>query len=421
MGQSRLKDRVFAYELIQPGDIVLSTTTQKTSRLIQRAIGADISHAMICVAAASVIDSTGDGVHARNLGRIVLEPGCAGYVLRPVRPLTAEQLRAVIAYARGMIGTRYSTTGAVKSVLAGRTSGRRQFCSRLVGQAYRHAGILLVADPDFCHPGELLKSALLVQVPHVLVEVTPERAAYIRADRDGVQEMRDTTTSLLEGARTLDSKIESLNDIDEYLIGHPDADDHLVDALQRSGFLDVWRGMVGNTPWQYDTAMLDQHPMSTELKQRYCASVLADEQSGPNRFQVNRAGYVTWHAAHGHKYFAMMEDLYSHLAALHAQRVKTATDWLRRYGHLETVSTPLLRPHTPEWFQSLREWDPRMAAMVEIAIETAGSTDVCSICADFPASDYVIKDKPPAGPGTIRLCEFCFQHRSESEPMRPLD
>jgi len=59
--------------------------------------------------------------------------------------------------------------GAAKSALAGFVAGRRQFRSRLVAQAYRDSGVNLASDADFCHPGELLKSATVVEVPDLLI------------------------------------------------------------------------------------------------------------------------------------------------------------------------------------------------------------------------------------------------------------
>lgn len=102
MKELELRSRVFVSDLIQLGDIVLTTTPEPMSKTIRNAIGADISHAMICVGKSSVIDSTGDGVHARNLERLILEPSCAGHVLRPVEPLTTDQLHSVIgSYPEG--------------------------------------------------------------------------------------------------------------------------------------------------------------------------------------------------------------------------------------------------------------------------------------------------------------------------------
>lgn len=87
MSESELRPRVFVADLIQPGDVVLTTTPDPMSQTIRKFTGTDISHTMICEDTSSVIDSTGDGVHARNLRRIILEPGCAGHVLQPVKPL----------------------------------------------------------------------------------------------------------------------------------------------------------------------------------------------------------------------------------------------------------------------------------------------------------------------------------------------
>ncbi|WP_217363509.1 YiiX/YebB-like N1pC/P60 family cysteine hydrolase [Duganella dendranthematis] len=197
MTTSELRPRVFIAELIQPGDIVMTTTPGIVSKTIRVFTGVDISHAMICVAKSCVIDSTSDGVHARNLERLILEPGCAGHVLRPVKPLTFDQLHAITSYARAAVGTRYSMASAAQSVLAGFYAGRRQFCSRLVAQAYRNAGADLVPDADFCHPGELLKSAALVEISDVLRDLSTEEEEDRREDIDNVQAMRSSTNALL--------------------------------------------------------------------------------------------------------------------------------------------------------------------------------------------------------------------------------
>ncbi len=419
MSELGIRPRVFVSGLIQPGDIVLTTTSETISQTIRNVTGADISHAMICVGRSSVIDSTGDGVHARNLDRIILEPGCAGHVLRPVEPLTADQLRSVISFSRAMVGTRYTITGAAKSVVAGFVAGRKQFCSRLVAQAYRDAGLNLVLDADFCHPGELLKSPALVEIPNVLTNLSPEEEADWRKDIDNVQAMRDSTNALLREARKLSSEIESLNDIDAYLVDHPERDAQLVQALRSSRYLDLWRDEFERNPWQYHVALIEGRDGSSERKQRYCEELLADEELCQNRFIVNHTGYVILNTLHPRQYFALMVELYNSLTEFHARRIKAATDWLARSGLLDPPPSKLFRPHTPEWFASLREWNPKQALMVEAVLQTTGSSDVCSVCADDPVRDYVLVSRPAAGPGTLRLCDDCFRIRSVSEPMRP--
>ncbi|MBS1154450.1 MAG: hypothetical protein H6R07_374 [Proteobacteria bacterium] len=418
MSESELRPRVFVASLIQPGDIVLTTTPELLSQRIRKVTGSDISHAMICVGKSSVIDSTGDGVHARNLERLILEPGCAGHVLRPVNPLTTDQLRSVISFVRTAVGTRYTMTGAAKSVLAGFVAGRRQFCSRLVAQAYRNAGVNLVSDADFCHPGELLKSVALVEVPNVLRILGLEEEADWREDIDNVQAMRNSTNALLREARKLCPEIESLNDIDAYLVDHPERDAHLVEALLSSRYLELWRDEFERNSWQYNVALMEGHKGSEERKQRYCEELLADEELCQNRFIMNHAGYVTMNTLHPRQYFAMKVELYDILTQLHARRMKAATAWLERRGLLESAPREPLRPHTPEWFTSLREWNPKQAAITEAAIQAAGSSDVCSVCADCPVRDYVLMSMPATGPGTLRLCDDCFRIRSVDEPMR---
>lgn len=418
MKTTELRPRVFDASLIQPGDVVLTTTPEPMSQMIRKVTCADISHAMICVGKSSVIDSTGEGVHARNLKRLILEPGCAGHVLRMIRPLTSEQLLSVISFARAAVGTQYTQIGAAKSVLAGLVPGRRQFCSRLVAQAYRDAGVNLVLDADFCHPGELLNSAELIEVPNVLRSLSPEEEAYWRKDTDHVYAMRESINALLREARALNSEIESLNDIDFYLVEHPEEDARLVRALISSRYLELWRDEFERNLWQYNVALLEGCGGSGEQKQKYCEELLAEVGLHQHRFVVNRAGYVALNMAHPRRYFALMVELYDQLTQLHGSRITAASAWLERRGLLNPAPPVSLRPHTPEWFASLREWDPQQAAMTEAAIQAAGSPDVCSVCADDPARDYALVTRPAAGPGTLRLCVDCFCIRSVSEAMR---
>ncbi|MGI4858963.1 MAG: YiiX/YebB-like N1pC/P60 family cysteine hydrolase [Janthinobacterium lividum] len=419
MNESELRPKVFITNLIRPGDVVLTTTPEAASAIIRGVTGADISHAMICVADSSVIDSTSDGVHARNLRRIVLEPGCAGHVLRPVRQLTTEQLQSVVSFARAAVGTRYTIAGAVKSVMAGVVPGRRQFCSRLVAQAYRSAGLDLVTDADFCHPGELLSSLALAEVRSVLRNLSEEEETEWRDDFDNVQFMRKATNELLLAARKLSTDIESLNDINAYLEEHPEGDAHLVQALHDSRYLVLWRDEFERNAWQYYVALMEGHPGTEERKRAYCLDLLHDHVSSQNRFVVNHAGYVTLHAKHPRQYFAYQIELYEALAAFHARRLKAAAAWLERRGVLESEPAERLRPHTAEWFASLREWNPVQAAKVKMVTQIAGSMEVCSVCGDDPVRDYELVHYSPAGPGTIRLCDDCFRIRSSDEPMKP--
>jgi hypothetical protein len=152
MSESELRPRVFVAGVIQPGDIVLTTTPERLSQRIRKVTGSNISHAMICVGKSSVIDSTGEGVHARNLERLILEPSCAGYVLRPVNPLTTDQLISVISFVRAEVGTRYTMAGAAKSVLAGFVAA----LTMLTQPPVHDVGVDAVFESDGCNRGASL-------------------------------------------------------------------------------------------------------------------------------------------------------------------------------------------------------------------------------------------------------------------------
>src|SRR3546814_12968896 len=64
-------------------------------------------------------------------------------------PPSPAQLRTIEAELRSKIGARYSALEAVRAVLPGqRRASRKQFCSRLIAQAFAAAGIQLVARPN---------------------------------------------------------------------------------------------------------------------------------------------------------------------------------------------------------------------------------------------------------------------------------
>lgn len=414
---SKPRPRFIKGGALQPGDIVLTTTLAKLSAAIRKVTKSDISHAMLCVADQSVIDSTGEGVQARNLQWMRIEPGCAFHLLRSAQPLSVDQLATIIRYVRERVSMPYTKVGAVQALRKKGEVTRHQFCSRLVAQAFREAGVHLVPDADRCTPAELLDSPLLVEIHDVLQEVSSEEEAARASHVDRTQLMRDVTNNLVSGARTISPTIETLNDIDEYLKQHPEADAALCQILQTSGYLDVWRGEELRNPWQYDVEELENLPYAHALQ--YCMSMMNEELAGPNRFVYNRAGYRLWYTETGIEYFRLMVELYSQVAEQHAQRLKAARDWLSRHGHIEQVEKRRLRPHTAEWFASLRTWDPVQALMAEAAIKAAGSAEVCTVCGDDPAKDYEVLQPAPAGPGTIRLCNDCYGIRSPQEPMAP--
>lgn len=140
--------RVRASALLR-GDIVLTTTTATVSKAIRFGTKSDVSHAIVYVEHCSVIDATSEGVHARNTQRLLFEDDCALHVFRLKAGLTSEQADQICQFVRQRIGSEYSTREAVRTAIGGSVQWtRKQFCSRLVAQAYASAGIKLVDNPN---------------------------------------------------------------------------------------------------------------------------------------------------------------------------------------------------------------------------------------------------------------------------------
>lgn len=416
-GLRRLNEHV-----LKPGDIVLTTTTAVVSKAIRIATASDISHAMVCVEDRSVIDATGEGVHARNTQRLFFEEDCSIHVLRLSDGLPDHQLAAVRTYMRGHIGTQYSAKEAMLTVLGGaRRWSKKQFCSRLVAQAFASAGIQLVTDPNFCSPANLKDSPLLVSVRDTTVPVTAEEAAWWEGNEDVPQLMREAINAVLGGARVKNSNIQTFDDLHLHLVRHPDCDGDFCRLLETSDYLAVWKVELNKNPWQYDLALMSAVP--TDQAEAYCWSVLENESFGPSRYIVNRGGYLLFSRQYDLQFFRVMAELYEHLAALHQQRVDVAAEWLVANGHLGRPAPLYLTPHTPEWFAALEQWDPPKAMMTRKIIELSGKTDVCSICGDDPAKDYRLEasHRPPSGVDTLRLCDDCVILRKEAgDPFRPI-
>lgn len=330
--------KIINIDVLQTGDIVLTTSTQKVSSLIRSAINSDISHAMICVAYGSVMDSTSEGVQARNIQKMFYDDDSAIYILRTREPLSANALKNVIEYARGSTGTSYSMLEAAAVVIPklAKSKSVKQFCSRMVARAYASAGVSLVADPEFCSPEELKNSQLLKKIEPAWSYVSDEEMSTISEAGDTTVKMREVTQELLRRVRALDESIENLNDINQVLIRRPDLDRQISDALRSSGYLDHWKVEQSRFPWRYDSVLIVQFYHSLPDKNPildYCRATLRGHAAGDfTHWEVNAKGYSEMNRYYPREAFQLLMDLYITLSFNHNQRVKSARLILKVYG-----------------------------------------------------------------------------------------
>lgn len=414
-------------EVLQTGDIVLTATTGKVSKVVRKASNGIVSHAMICVQNGSTIDSTDAGVQASNIQRELYEPDDTVFVLRLREPLDVVRLNQLIDFARSEIGTRYSKIEAARAVLPGpKPRTRKMFCSRLVARAYAAAGVQLVDDPDYCSPEDLRASPLLVELLDATELVSPEELAAWDARPNPIAEMHRMQNEILGVARALDPSVENFNDLDSFVQRHPEHDETIAAAYRDSGYLDLWRADFAINPWHYDLDAMDAITNDRSLHdlREYCVGTIREFHTGGLRFAVNLTHYESAVQAGGGRTSAQLVALYRQLVRNDQTRRDVAFVWLRRYfpadakRHLQRIA-----PHSELWFSIVDRVEPRLAAIARANIRCMGTDTGCSSCGD-PAADYLLANSAEAMPGvpSLRLCSDCVAiRRGYGEILVPID
>lgn len=322
----------FDDDKLKVGDIILTSDSNRMSRKVRKWTDSDFSHAMVYVAHCSVIDATGDGVHSTNTQRIFFDDESAVVVLRYKGTLSPDSIQKITDYARGQTGTEYSMLEAA-AVVTGKLTPktRRQFCSRLAAQAYSEAGIELVADADYCSPEDLRRSADLEEIADVLLPATDEEKAFWEERPNISRLMAESTNRFLVAVRKKSKSIQALNDVHTHLMNHPEDDGFFKRALEKSGYLTVWREEYDRNRWHYDIDLMREvGNLSEDARGQltwYCRSTVAGDADG-RRYAVNHDGYETMARMTESKTFRLFADLYALLDQLHRKRTIVARAWL---------------------------------------------------------------------------------------------
>lgn len=402
-------------ELLEPGDIVLTSSPDKLSKAIRGASLGTVSHAMLCVQAGSTIDSTDLGVQASNVQRELYGSKDRVFVLRLKDPISVTSMSRVIDFARDAVGTRYSKPEAIRSVVPGKKPrSRKMFCSRLVAKAFAYAGIQLVNDPDYCTPQALRNSRLLRELQDMTEEVSEaERLAWQRR-RNPIAEMQEIQNAILETARGLDPAVENFGDLDRVVAEHPEWDATIADAYKQSGYLDLWQVNCAVNPWQYDLDVMNaQPPQALDDLKDYCISTIREFHTGGLRYATNLVHYRRMQAAFQRRTHSQLVNLYETLIRNDEKRGDVALAWLRQHfpadadNHLEWIA-----PHSEHWFSIVDNVEPSLGQVARFSIQHTGTAEVCSTCGD-PSTDYRLRNRAEAMPGvpSLRLCTDCVDSR----------
>lgn len=148
---------------LQPGDLLLSTTSEAISATIREVTDSPVSHVAVYIGDGEVIEGIGDGVTRHRLTAALADDYySAAY---RVNGLTDADRSALVTWLRGKEGEPYDYGGLIHEIT---NSDDAWFCSELTFAAYEHIGKpLSTVEPGDSEPGQILTLSNVTYVGHL--------------------------------------------------------------------------------------------------------------------------------------------------------------------------------------------------------------------------------------------------------------
>lgn len=257
---------ILNYNELKLGDIILDRNDSRESQIIRKAINGDYSHARLYVGG-TIMESEGLGVQSVNPQRILYTKQEDVVVMRHIST-TTEQIARVCEFARSEFGKEYSAKDAKKRINKSVIEEpNREFCSRLVAQAYEYAGCPICNNAAFCNPENIHHSETLVIIPNMTHVASKEELNM--ATSDGYMKMEDDSNAqlliwagLLQNMRNVsgdkDCDIQNETQLIQYLLTHPHCDDAFTKILRESEYFVIWKHYEETHPWEFESELFAQ-------------------------------------------------------------------------------------------------------------------------------------------------------------------
>ena len=244
-----------------PGDIILERNDRNLSRLVRKLSNSQYSHALLYTGNSNCIDA-GNIVKSCNLQRKLYKNSDDVCVLRLKKELYDDNIiEAAICYVRMVVGQEYSMEDAKKMALrnADNPMTNRQICTRLIAQAYKKGNIELVENEDFPTPEDILQSGKLEKINDITCEATEEDIAF--ADSQNVIDIQTVIIAdmLTKAREACNSDIQTLGQMLDYVLYHPEKDSEISGIVKDSGYLDIWKKEEEINFWLYNSEEFKKH------------------------------------------------------------------------------------------------------------------------------------------------------------------
>lgn len=281
-------------EVLKEGDIILTGDDEKLSLFIKKHTKGSFSHAILYVGHGSYIHSDRDGVHSGNIQRLIFEYSSNVRILRLNNTIKAKE---ACSFARDQIGKEYSIKGAINSKIKANISvgDNRQYCSKLVAQAYNFVGIKLVDNPEICMPKEIEDCPKLTIVNEA-IRVASDAEVKFSQSQNPLENQANITSHILESARMITGKdIQTLTDLTHYIFQNPKFDQQISKLLKDSGYLTLWDEEEAKNPWRYDYSLFMDLPIQRTEKLELAKRELTSSSDMIERFNTMLSFYMQSH------------------------------------------------------------------------------------------------------------------------------
>jgi len=305
---------------LKPCDIILTTTTQKVSKLIRIATGGEYSHAILYVGGHSCIDSTTNGVQAHNIQRMLFDSPEFCKVLRYKDSIEPKSIESIIDFARAKVGTAYSVPEAIQAGIKIKDDIKernRQFCSRLVAQAYHNNGFDIVKNPNYSTPEEINKSDKLIEIENALRIAHPEEVKLALETNTILEKQENSQNFILESTRKLlGVDIQTFEQVGGIVLMFSAFDDEICRIFKESGFLDLWKHDLEVNPWFYDYDKFLEHFKNSSQRKDIGQKQSVSELETKRRFETTLKTLKNGDSKMPLKTFKIQIELYEKLIEL---------------------------------------------------------------------------------------------------------
>lgn len=310
-----------------PGDIILTANDTFTSKGIRTATGCAFSHAILYVGNESYIHSDTNGVHSGNPQRLIFDSSTMAKVLR-LRESNNQTIKKICMFSRSEIGKTYSKLEAVKSKALRNSDANeesnRQFCSRLVAQAYAFAGIFLVKNTNYCYPKDIEDSSLIYEVENCLRTAGPHEIEFALSENPLEIQIRATNQILAKARQISGEDIQNFEQLANLIISHPEFDDEISSTTTESGYLTLWQIDYHRNQWRYNEKEFLGLKLEKDSKISLAISELSAAEEQLAQYKYMLAVYVQFWQRSQLRYLALEITLYQNLVHVTTQRVAAA-------------------------------------------------------------------------------------------------